>query len=481
VQIGGPTGAFIVIVYGVVERFGYEGLAVATFIAGILLVLMGLARLGTVIKFVPYPVTVGFTGGIALIIAASQIRDFLGLDMPKVPADFIEKIAAYAEHIDSWNPAALAIGVTTILCIVYWPRVSIRFPGPLVAILLTTLAVRAFGIPVETIGDRFGTVPASLPTPSRLPSLALADVRALFPSAISIALLGAIESLLSAVVADGMIGGRHRSNTELIAQGIANMASPIFGGIPATGAIARTATNIKNGGRSPVAGLVHALTLLVIVYFFAGAAGLIPMATLAGILLVVAFNMSEWRVFARLFRSPRSDVLVLLTTFVLTVVIDLTVALQVGIVLAAFLFMRRVAMLSEGHYVSDLFREGENGDVGAEAGRHDVPPGVHVFEIQGMLFFGAASKFKDALRDSNIKPKVLVLHLRDVFAVDATGLRALEDVIDKVRADGAVVLVSGMRSQPRDAMARSGLLAKIGEANVYDEIDAALVRARDLA
>jgi len=479
VQIGGPTGAFIVIVYGVVERFGYEGLAVATFIAGIILVLMGLARLGTVIKFVPYPVTVGFTGGIALIIAASQLRDFLGLAMEKVPADFIEKLAAYGEHIETWNPWAVLVGVTTILCVLYWPRVSARVPGPLVAILLTTAVVSVFGIPVETIGDRFGSVPSSLPRPSPLPAVSMADIRMIFPAAVSIALLAAIESLLSAVVADGMVGTRHRSNTELIAQGIANMASPVFGGIPATGAIARTATNVKNGGRSPVAGIVHALTLLVIMYFCAGAAALIPMATLAGILLIVAYNMSEWRVFAHLFRSPRSDVIVLVTTFVLTVVIDLTVALQVGIVLAAFLFMRRVAMLSEGRFVSSLLDE-DRGDRGAAVGVAQVPPGVEIFEIQGMLFFGAASKFKDALHDTRNRPRVLVLHMKDVLAADATGLRALEDIIDKARAEGTSVLLSGVRSQPRDVIERSGLADKIGRENICEAIDDALLRARAL-
>jgi SulP family sulfate permease len=479
VQIGGPTGAFIVIVYGVVERFGYEGLAVATFIAGILLVLMGLARLGTVIKFVPYPVTVGFTAGIALIIAASQLRDFLGLTMEKVPADFLEKLAAYGEHIGSWNPWAVVVGLATILCVMYWPRISTRVPGPLVAIVLTTAVVGVFGIPVETIGDRFGAVPSSLPKPSALPALSMADIRAIFPAAVSIALLAAIESLLSAVVADGMVGGRHRSNTELIAQGIANMASPVFGGIPATGAIARTATNVKNGGRSPVAGIVHAITLLVIMYFFAGAAALIPMATLAGILLVVAYNMSEWRVFAHLFRSPRSDISVLLTTFVLTVLIDLTVALQVGIVLAAFLFMRRVAVLSEGRFVRELLDE-DRTEQGAAAGVEQVPPGVEVFEIQGMLFFGAASKFKDALHDMRSKPRVLILHMRDVLAADATGLRALEDIIDKARADGTAVLLSGVRSQPREVIERSGLADKIGRDNVSEAIDDALERARAL-
>ena len=317
----------------------------------------------------------------------------------------------------------------------------------------------------------------SLPMPSALPALSMADIRAIFPAAVSIALLAAIESLLSAVVSDGMIGARHRSNTELIAQGIANMVSPIFGGIPATGAIARTATNVKNGGRSPVAGIVHAITLLVIMYFFAGAAALIPMATLAGILLVVAYNMSEWRVFAHLFRSPRSDVIVLMTTFVLTVVIDLTVALQVGIVLAAFLFMRRVAVLSEGRFVRELLDE-DRIDEGAAAGVLQVPPGVVIFEIQGMLFFGAASKFKDALHNTDTKPRVLILHMRDVLAADATGLRALEDIVDKARADGTAVLLSGVRSQPREVIERSGLADKIGRENVCDAIDDALERAR---
>jgi SulP family sulfate permease len=293
-------------------------------------------------------------------------------------------------------------------------------------------------------------------------------------------LLGAIESLLSAVVADGMAGTRHRSNTELIAVGIANIASPLFGGIPATGAIARTATNVKNGGRSPVAGIVHALTLLVVMYFFAGAAAWIPMATLAGILLVVAYNMSEWRVFAHLFRSPRSDVSVLLTTFVLTVVIDLTIALQVGIVLAAFLFMRRVAVLSDTRNVDALMLDDERPDTGGAAGVTQVPAGVEIFEIQGMLFFGAASKFRDAIRQSVTKPRVLILHMRDVLAIDATGIRALEDILDKARADGTRVLLSSVRAQPRDAVIRAGLVAKLGDGNLCETIDEALDRARGI-
>ena len=342
VQIGGPTGAFIVIVYGIVETHGAEGLAVATLIAGVLLIAMGLAGLGAVIKFVPYPVTVGFTSGIALIIAVAQVRDFLGLTMPAVPADFVEKIAAYTAYLHTWRPWNAAIGAVTVAIVGGLPRLTHRVPGSLVALVLTTALVAGFAIPVETIGDRFGAVPQGLPTPA-IPYVDWATMRALFQPAMTIALLAAIESLLSAVVADGMLGTRHRSNTELVAQGVANVVSPIFGGIPATGAIARTATNIRNGGRTPVAGIVHAGVLLLIMTSLAPLAERIPIATLAGILMVVAYNMSEWRLFVHLFRSPRSDVMVLVTTFLLTVLVDLTVALEAGIVLAALLFMRRMA------------------------------------------------------------------------------------------------------------------------------------------
>jgi SulP family sulfate permease len=477
VQIGGPTGAFIVIVYGVVEKFGYEGLAVATLMAGVMLVGMGVARLGAVIKFVPYPVTIGFTTGIALIIALSQVRDFFGLQMASVPAETFEKISAYAAHASSWNPTAAAIALATVLLLVYWPRLGSRIPGPLVAIVAATAAVSAFGLPVETIGDRFGHVPSSLPMPA-LPAIDPSKIRELIGPAFAIAMLGAIESLLSAVVADGMIGGRHRSNMELIAQGVANLASPLFGGIPATGAIARTATNVKNGGRTPVAGIVHALTLLVIVLAFGRLAERIPIAALAGILVVVAYHMSEWRMFVRLFRSPRSDVLVLLTTFILTVAVDLVVALQAGIVLASFLFMRRVAGLSQAGFITSMLREGEDpADPGAIAKRH-VPDGVEVFEVYGSFFFGAASKFRDAIRGIERRPKVLVVRLREVLAIDATGLRALEDLLDKTRRDGTTLILSGIHAQPLVVLERAGLLDAIGRENVFTHIDEALERAR---
>ena len=480
VQIGGPTGAFIVIVYGVVQKFGYEGLAVATLMAGVMLVGMGVARLGAVIKFVPYPVTVGFTTGIALIIALAQVRDFFGLSMGTVPAETFAKLAAYAQHAASWNPSATALALGTVLLLVWWPRVGSRIPGPLVAIVAATALVWGLHLPVETIGDRFGHVPNTLPMPA-LPAFDLARLRELLGPAFAIAMLGAIESLLSAVVSDGMIGGRHRSNMELIAQGIANLASPLFGGIPATGALARTATNVKNGGRTPIAGIVHALTLLLIVLAFGGLAEHIPICALAGILIVVAYHMSEWRMFVRLFRTPRSDVLVLLTTFVLTVAVDLVVALQAGIVLASFLFMRRVASLSQAGFITGMLREGEDpADPGAIARRH-VPDGVEVFEVYGSFFFGAATKFRDAIRGVERRPKVLIVRLREVLAIDATGLRALEDLLDKTRRDGTTLILAGIHAQPLMVLERAGLLDGIGRDHVFEDIDAALEQAGRLA
>ncbi len=479
VQIGGPTGAFVVIVYGIVQQHGYDGLAIATMIAGLLLLLMAFLRLGSVIKFVPFPLTVGFTAGIALIIAASQLRDFFGLRMQAVPADFVEKLTAYAQHLDSVNPAAAVVGLTTIAITVYWGRITHRVPGPLVALLATTVAAQLFSLPVETIGDRFGQVPTSLPAPS-IPELSWPLVQQLFPTAFTIALLAAIESLLSATVADGMIGTRHRSNMELLAQGFANIASPLFGGIPATGAIARTASNIKAGGRSPVAGIVHALTLLLIMWLFARWAEVIPLATLAGILLVVSYNMSDWRTFVRLFRSPRSDVTVMVVTFLLTVLIDLTVALEAGMVLAAFLFMRRMANLSQAGYVTRMLSEEMDPNDPNAISKRVVPPGVEVFEVYGSFFFGAASKFKDALHEVATRPKVLILRLREVLAIDATALHVLEDLYEKTKKDGTLLVLSGVHAQPLVALERSGLLERIGEANAHMHIDDALNRAREI-
>jgi SulP family sulfate permease len=482
VQIGGPTGAFIVIIYGIVQKFGYDGLAIATIMAGVLLVIMGFAKLGAVIKFIPYPVTVGFTAGIALIIAAGQVRDLLGLTMEKVPAEFIEKIVAYSEHAGSISTVAAVIGIATIAIVFLWPRVTQRVPGSLVAIIVTTAAVQLFDLPVETIGSRFGSVSGALPS-LRLPHVDWRMLPALVSPAITIALLAGIESLLSAVVADGMTGRRHRSNMELIAQGVANIASPLFGGIPATGAIARTATNIKNGGQTPIAGIVHAIVLMLIMLFFGKWAALIPMATLAGILVVVAYNMSELHHFIKLFKSPKMDIAILVVTFLLTVLVDLTVAIQAGVVLAALLFMKRMSDVTQVGYITSMvgFEEEDEEDAKADPNninKFTVPEGVEVFEVNGPFFFGAAERFKHTLNLIVKKPKVLILRTRTVLAMDATALHALEEVYDMTKRDGSVLILAGIHAQPMIAMDKAGFLDTVGVENVFESLGEALKRAR---
>jgi len=480
VQIGGPTGAFVVIVYGIVQQYGIDGLVVATIMAGVILVILGIAKLGAAIKFIPHSVVVGFTSGIAVIIFSSQVKDFFGLRMGDVPAEFIPKWRAFASNLDSINAQALSVSLVALLIMILWPRVSRRIPGPFVALIATTLAVRFLDIPVETIGTRFGAISASLPNPI-VPHVSLSQIIALVGPAFTIALLAAVESLLSAVVADGMIGGRHRSNMELIAQGVANIVAPIFGGMPATGAIARTATNVKNGGRTPVAGIVHALTLLLITLFFGKWAALIPLATLAAILVVVSYHMSEWRTFRSELTAPKSDVAVLLTTFALTVLVDLTVAIEVGMVLAAFLFMRRMAEVTDVSIVTrELADGGENGeeeDPNAVR-RREVPPGVEVFEISGPFFFGAAEQFKDTLNQVAGKPKVLIIRMRDVPAIDSTGLHALHELSRRCKRDGTLLLLSDVHAQPMFALVRSDILTEIGEENLFGNLDHALDRAR---
>jgi SulP family sulfate permease len=478
VQIGGPTGAFIVIVYSIVQRHGYDGLAVATLMAGAMLVIMGLARLGTVIKFIPYPVTVGFTAGIALIILASQVRDFFGLQIEHVPAEFLEKIIAFFTVRDSYNLFAVGVALATILISTYWSRVTRKVPSPIVAILVTTAVVHLFGLPVETIGSRFGSVPTALPAP-RFPTVDVATARQLFSPALSIALLAGIESLLSAVVADGMTGRRHRSSMELVAQGVANIASPVFGGIPATGAIARTATNVRSGGQTPFAGIIHAVVLLLIMLFFGKWAALVPMATLAGILVVTAYHMSEWRLALRLFRSTRSDTAVMLTTFLLTVIVDLAVAIQVGVVLACFLFIKRMSDVTQTRAIHEVIDEEEPEDKDSIRLRH-VPKYVAVYEVQGAFFFGAADTFKRTLKTVEKKPKVLILRMRHVLVLDATALRALEDVYHRARHDGTAVVLSGVHAQPLVVMKQSGFADLVGMPNMVSTIDQALERAREL-
>lgn len=469
VQIAGPTGAFVVLVYGIVQQHGVDGLAVATLLAGGLLITLGLAGLGSVIKYVPYPVTTGFTSGIAVVILTGQLKDLLGLDMPAAPPGFTDLLQAYAGHLGSVDPVTVLVGGATLLILWQWPRVSHRVPAPVVALVAATAAVSLLGLDVETVGSRFGPMAPALPRP-HLPRLAGLDLGALIGPAVAIALLGAVESLLSAVVADGMTGQRHRSNMELVAQGLANVASPLLGGMPATGAIARTATNVRNGGRTPVAGLVHAATVLATSLFLARWVGLIPMAALAAILVTVAYHMSDWRSFVAEFSAPRSDVLVLLSTFSLTVLVDLTVAIEVGMVLAAFLFMRRMAEVTN---VVAVTAESPAGHSSAAP----VPEGVQVYEINGPFFFGAAEKFSETLHTVSTRPRVLILGMRGVNAVDSTGLHALRQLLRRTRADGTRVILVGVHAQPMVAMERAGLLDAVGAEDLAGTVEEALAMA----
>ena len=478
VQIGGPTGAFVVVVYGIVQKYGIDGLTVATLMAGVILLVLGIARFGSAIKFIPHPVVTGFTSGIAVIIFSGEIKDFFGLRMGAVPPDFAAKWIAFA-HATGFTPAALFVGAAALAITLLWPRVSRRIPGPFVALLATTVLAQVLHLNVETIGSRFGDIAASLPHP-QIPHLTLEQVRELVGPAFTIALLGAVESLLSAVVSDGMIGGRHRSNMELVAQGVANLVTPLFGGIPATGAIARTATNVKSGGRTPVAGMIHSLTLLIITLVAGRWVSFIPMATLAAILIVVAYHMSAWRTFRAELRAPRSDVAVLVATFSLTVLVDLTVAIEVGMVLAAFLFIRRMAEVTNISVVTREFTDDASDDAADVTGvsRRLIPEGVEIFEITGPFFFGAAERFKDTLALVAGKPRVLIIRMRHVLALDSSGMHALSDVVHRSRKDGTVVLLADVHMQPLVALTGSATLEEIGEDNVFGNIDDALHRAR---
>jgi SulP family sulfate permease len=480
VQIGGPTGAFIVIVYGIVQKHGVDALVVATFLAGVMLMLMGFARLGSVIRFIPYPLIVGFTTGIALIIFSSQVKDFLGLDMGAVPADFTGKWNEYFHNISSVNIYALGISSVTVLISILWQKVTHKIPGSLIAIILTTLAVTFFKLPVETIGSKFGSLAGNLPKPV-VPDINWETFKQLISPAFAIALLGGIESLLSAVVSDGMIGKNHNSNMELVAQGAGNMASAMFGGIPATGAIARTAANVKNGGRTPISGMTHAIVLLVIMLFFGSLAGYIPMATLAGILVIVAYNMSEWRNFVAIARGPKSDMIVMLITFGLTVFIDLTVAIEIGMIIAAFLFIRDITKQSSVQNITNLPDEDPDMDDPLALNKFVVPRGVDVYEINGPLFFGAAYKFREAIQQIERKPKILILRMRNVPYIDATGLRTLKEVLKEMHHKNTRVILSGVSSeQVVSELQKSRLLFLVGKANVVTAFPEALARANEL-
>lgn len=475
-QISGPTGAFVVIVYGIVQKYGYDGLVVATLIAGVMLIIMGLARMGALLKFVPYPVIVGFTSGIAVIIFSSQINDLLGLNIEKVPADFVEKWVEYVRHFGNFDHYTLGVGAVSLLIIVLWPKVTHRVPGQLIAILAATFAVQYFQIPVATIESRFGGMPTGLPSP-QLPTVTWAVFQELFTPALTIAILAALESLLSSVVADGMTGTRHRSNMELVGQGAGNIASAIFGGIPATGAIARTATNIKSGGRTPIAAIIHAVFLLLVLLLIGKWAAMIPMATLAAVLIVVAYNMSEWREFKHLLKSPRGDIAVLLATFFLTVFIELTVAIQVGILLAAFLFLQKMSKEAHVDVITDTLEEDEEFK-SRDMSKIDIPKRVEVFEVYGSLFFGAVSQFKESIRIVTTKPKVIILRMRHVPTIDASGIHILEELVREAHASGCIIVFSAVSRVVYRVMRRSGFVQLVDKKNFTPDIFVALEVAK---
>ncbi|MBF0532233.1 MAG: STAS domain-containing protein [Candidatus Omnitrophica bacterium] len=478
VQIGGPTGAFVVIVYGIVQKYGVDGLIIASFLAGILLIIMGVAKFGTIVKFIPHSVIVGFTSGIAALIFSSQIKDFLGLKIDKIPPEFLEKWRVFFAQGNTFNPSALCLGLLTILIIALGPKYLKRVPGALIALLLVSGLAAVFHLPVETIGTRFGDLPHSLPLP-HIPAVSLSKIHELFHPAFTIAILGAIESLLSAIVSDGMIGGRHRSNTELIGQGFANIGSALFGGIPATGAIARTVTNIKNGGRTPVAGIVHSLTLLIIMLFFGAMIKFVPLACLAGILVVVAYHMSEWRSFRELLQGSWGARLVLLTTFLVTIFVDLNAAIEIGVVLSAFIFMKRMSDVTSIKLVAKEIEDDEKGE-DRPLSAFTIPLYVQVYEINGPLFFGAVNRFDEIDRQVNARPRVRILRFRDVPLIDSTGLHAIKAFYEKCRRENIHLIITGLHIQPLNEMVKARLYELIGEHNVFSSMKEAVHRAQEV-
>lgn len=487
VQIGGPTGAFIVIIYGIIQEYGIDGLMVATMMAGVLLILLGIFKLGTVIKFIPYPIIIGFTSGIAVTIFTTQIADIFGLDFKgeKVPGDFIGKWILYFHHFDTVNWWNVIVSVVSVFIIAIIPKFSKKVPGSLVAIILVTVGVYCLkmygGITcIDTIGDRF-SIKAQLPE-AAVPALDWEAIKNLFPVAITIAVLGAIESLLSAAVADGVIGDRHDSNTELIAQGIANFVSPIFGGIPATGAIARTMTNINNGGKSPVAGIVHAVVLLLILLFLMPLAQYIPMACLAGVLVIVSYNMSGWRVFKGLLKNPKSDVAVLLITFFLTVIFDLTVAIEVGLVIACVLFMKRVMETTKISVITDEIDPNNESDLEVHEEHLMIPQGVEVYEINGPYFFGIATKFEEIMSRLGDRPKIRIIRMRKVPFIDSTGIHNLTTLCEMSQKENIHIILSGVNEKVHKVLEKSGFYELLGEENICSNINEALeVATREIA
>ena len=482
VQIGGPTGAFIIIIYGIIQQYGIEGLAIATFMAGAFLVLFGLLHLGTIIKYIPYPIVIGFTSGIAVTIFTTQIKDLFGLQLASVPSDFIEKWVVYIQNLTTADLWTTIIGLLSVVVIAITPRFSKKIPGSLIAIIVMTviaLLLKNFaGVSsIETIGDRF-SISAQLPD-AHVPEMTWETIKRLVSPALTIAILGAIESLLSATVADGVIGDHHDSNTELVAQGIANLASPLFGGIPATGAIARTMTNINNGGRTPIAGIIHAAVLLLIFLFLMPLAQYIPMACLAGVLVVVSYGMSGWRSFLALTKNPKSDVTVLLITFFLTIIFDLTIAIEVGLIIACLLFMRRMAETTDVKVISDEIDPNEELDIKAGNLEHlTIPKGVEVYEINGPYFFGAGNRFEDIMAGLGDRPKVRIIRMRKVPFVDSTGIHNLTNLCEMSRKEGIQIILSGVNPKVQAVLTKSGFNELLGEENICSHINLALERAK---
>lgn len=481
VQIGGPTGAFIIIVFGIVQQHGVEGLTIATFMGGFLIIGLGVMRLGNYLKFIPYPLIVGFTSGIAVVIFSTQIKDFFGLEMEAdIPADFIDKWVVYFQHLGSLSWLALAVSVGTVAISLNFHRISSKIPGSLIAIMLFTALVYFFELPLETIETKFGEIPNKIALP-QMPTINFKVIQDLIEPAIAIALLGAIESLLSAVVSDGMIGGRHRSNIELVGQGVANVFSSLFGGIPATGAIARTATNVKNGGRTPIAGIVHAIFLLLVMLLFAPIAKLIPLACLAGILVIVSYNMSGWRQFRDLLKSNRMDVVVLLTTFFLTVFFDLILAIEVGMILSSFIFMKRMSEATTISEAENIFTGSEMiGEKIFEEELPYIPKGAMLYEIKGPLFFGASQKFQELLTNLNQIPKVLIIRMRNVPFIDSTAINRLKEFHRMLQSEGTTIVISGANRQVREELFKSDFYSLLGKYNILGNIDEAIARAEEI-
>ncbi|MGU8785219.1 SulP family inorganic anion transporter [Clostridium perfringens] len=478
VQIGGPTGAFVVIVFGIIQNHGVDGLIIATFMAGIILVLFGLLRFGSLIKYIPYPITVGFTSGIAVTLFSTQVKDFLGLSMTKTPSEFIPKWEAYISHMNTTNLYTLAIGLLALIILIFWPKINKKIPGSLIALIVTTLVVFIFNLPVATIGSQFGKISSNIPMP-HIPNLNLNTLKALIGPAFTIALLGGIESLLSAVVSDGMIGDKHNSNAELIAQGIANMGSSLFVGIPATGAIARTAANVKNGGRTPIYGIVHSITLLLIMLVFMPLAKFIPLTTLSAILIIVSYNMSEWRTFKAILKAPKSDIAILLTTFFLTVLFDLVIAIGIGMVVSMCLFMRRVATSIEVNELNESDCS-DKSNIDTDMENLKVGENVLVYDIRGHLFFGAVDTFMNTMKEINDDAKVLVLRMRHTKTLDVTGYKQIKNIALSCKSRNMTLIISELQEQPKKVMRLMGFIDTLGEDHFATNFDEALEKANSL-